>query len=30
MKASKRVSINIDVAKCLRAILAFVEFLLML
>ena len=30
MKTSVRVSINIDVAKCLRVILAFVAFLLML
>ncbi|CAM3940280.1 hypothetical protein DETS111669_32570 [Delftia tsuruhatensis] len=30
MKTSVRVSINVDVAKCLRVILAFVAFLLML
>jgi len=30
MKTSVRVSINIDVAKCLQVLLAFISFLLML
>lgn len=30
MKTSVRVSINVDVAKCLRVILVFIAFLLML
>ncbi|MGF6211806.1 hypothetical protein ABIE32_001672 [Comamonas sp. 4034] len=30
MKTNVRVNINVDVAKCLRAILAFICFLLML